>query len=280
MQTSFKDKKPTLYIVSTPIGNLEDITHRAINTLNNVEVIFAEDTRVSKRLLNHYNIKTGLTSYYEERKYEKLDLVLNYLNDGFDIALISDAGTPGISDPGYELINTVIDNGYYVVSIPGPSASIAALTTSGLAMQPHLFIGFLPRKQSEIIYELKKYETLEATLIIYESPNRVLKTLNYLYEVYGDRKVVLARELTKLYETITRTTLSKAIDLEINEKGEYVILVDGYIKEKINNPNITEYVIKYIEEGYTEKAAMKAASVELGISRREVYQKYKIDEQL
>jgi len=277
MQISFKEKRPTLYIVATPIGNLEDITLRALNTLKAVAVVFAEDTRVSAGLLNYYNIDTKLISYYEERKYEKIDLVMSYLNEGLDIALVSDAGTPGISDPGFELINAVIEAGYYVVSIPGAVASIAALTTSGLLMQPHLFVGFLPRKQSEIISELKKYEKLAATLIFYESPNRVKKTLNYLYEVYGDRRVVLARELTKLYETITRSTLAELKDADINIKGEYVILVEGFVKPEIINPNIIEYVDKYIEKGYTEKAAMKAAALELNISKKLVYQKYKIE---
>lgn len=277
MQVSFREKKPTLYIVSTPIGNLEDITLRALNILKEVTVVFAEDTRKSKLLFNHYNINTKLLSYYEERKYEKIDDVLKYLNEGLDIALISDAGTPGISDPGFELINKVIENGYYVVSIPGATASIAALTTSGLLMQPHLFIGFLPRKQSEINAVLNKYLTLEATLIFYESPHRVAKTLEYLYQVYGNRKVVLARELTKMFETIIRTDLKQARDLEINIKGEYVILVEGYIKDSIENPNIVEFVNKYINQGYTEKEAMKKASIELNISRREVYSEYKIN---
>lgn len=277
MQISFKNKKPTLYIVSTPIGNLEDITFRAIKILNEVEVVFAEDTRVSKKLFNYYNINTKLISYYEERKYEKIENVLDYLKQGKDVALISDAGTPGISDPGFELINKVIESGYYVVSIPGVSAAITALTTSGLLMQPHLFVGFLPRKQNEIKQVLLNMSEIEATLIFYESPNRVNKTLEHLFSVLGDRKVVLARELTKLYESINRTTLGLAVLEEQINKGEYVILVEGYQKVEIINPDIKEYVSKYIKLGNNEKEAMRLAAKELNISRREVYQKYKID---
>lgn len=277
MQISFKEKKPTLYIVSTPIGNLEDITFRAINILNSVKVIFAEDTRNSAKLMRNYNIKTNLISYYEERKYEKIDIVLSYLNDGHDVALISDAGTPGISDPGFELINKIIENNFYVVSIPGVTASITALTSSGLSMQPHLFIGFLPRKQNEINYIINQYKELKATLIFYESPHRISKTLNYLYEVLGNRQVVLARELTKMFETFDRTTLKDAINKEHNSKGEYVILVEGFTSNEIINPNIKDYVLKYLTLGHSEKEAMKLAAIELNITRREVYQKYKIE---
>lgn len=277
MQISFKNKKPTLYIVSTPIGNLEDITYRAINILKEVKVIFAEDTRNSAKLMRRYDIETNLISYYEERKYEKIDLVLNYLNEGLDVALISDAGTPGISDPGFELINKVIENNFYVVSIPGVTASISALTSSGLPMQPHLFIGFLPRKANEIKSVLNQYKELKATLIFYESPHRISNTLNYLLDVLGNRKVVLARELTKMYETFDRTTLAKAVLKEHNNKGEYVILVEGYVQLEIIDPNIKSYVLKYIELGHSEKEAMKLAAIELNITRREVYQKYKIE---
>lgn len=277
MQTSFKDKKPTLYIVSTPIGNLEDITYRAINILNEVSVVFAEDTRVSSKLFKHYGIKTNLISYYEERKYEKIDLVLDQLKAGLDVALISDAGTPGISDPGFELIEKVIENNFYVVSIPGATASIAALTSSGLKMQPHLFVGFLPRKESEIKSVLNEYRTVKATLIFYESPHRITKTLKSLLACLGNRKVVLARELTKMFETLDRTNLEEAINKEHNIKGEYVILVEGYVKEAIINPDINAYVDKYIKQGFSEKEAMRLTANELNISRRDVYQKIKVE---
>lgn len=276
IQQSFKNDKKTLYLVSTPIGNLEDITLRAINTLKSVEVIFAEDTRVSGVLLKHFDINTKLSSYHEHQKYEKIDSILNYLKEGFDVALISDAGTPGVSDPGIELIRSVIDNNFNVVSIPGPTASITALTSSGLLIQPHLFIGFLPRKTSEIKKELNKYIDLEVTLVIYESPFRIKSTLELLYEVYGNRKVVLARELTKLFETITRTTLKESLDLEINTKGEYVILIEGKIEEE-SDFSIQELYNKYINEGYVEKVVFEKISKELKISKKEVYKEIKID---
>lgn len=273
-QVSFKNDKKTLYLVSTPIGNLEDITHRAINILKTVGVVFAEDTRTSSVLFKHYDINTKMISYHEHEKYDKIDLVLNYLNSGEDVALISDAGTPGISDPGFELVDKVVDNGFNVVSIPGATASITALTSSGLLMQPHLFIGFLPRKTNEIKSELNKYINLKATLIIYESPFRVKNTLKMLYECYGNRRVVLARELTKLFETITRTTLLDSLDLEINTKGEYVILVEGYKEEKVNL-SIEELYEKYNNEGYKEKVIFEKIAKDLNISKRDVYQKLK-----
>jgi len=275
-QVSFKNSKKTLYLVSTPIGNLEDITYRAINTLNSVSIVFAEDTRTSSILFKHYNINTKMISYHEHEKYDKIDLVLNYLKNGEDVALISDAGTPGISDPGFELVLKVIEQGFNVVSIPGATASITALTSSGLLMQPHLFVGFLPRKTNEIKFELNKYINLKATLIIYESPFRVKNTLKLLHEVYGNRRVVLARELTKLFETITRTTLLESLDLEINTKGEYVILVEGYIEEEIKL-SIEELYEKYDNEGYKEKVIFEKIAKDLNISKKDVYQKIKID---
>lgn len=278
MQLSYKNEKPTLFIVSTPIGNLEDITYRAVNTLKSVSVIFAEDTRVSGILLKHYGIEAKLASYHEHQKYEKIDDVLKYLNEGVNVALISDAGTPGISDPGVELVQAIIDNGFNVVSIPGVTASVTALTSSGLLMQPHLFIGFLPRKDNEIKGVLTKYQKLEATLIFYESPFRVKNTLETLYEVYGNRKVVLARELTKIFETIIRTNLKDALDLEINTKGEYVILVEGFNGEEIKY-SIEELYEKYSKEGYIEKVIFEKIAKELNISKKEVYRKIKIEQE-
>ncbi|HKL95527.1 MAG TPA: 16S rRNA (cytidine(1402)-2'-O)-methyltransferase [Haploplasma sp.] len=277
MQVSFKDKKPTLYLVATPIGNLDDITFRAIETLKNVEVIFAEDTRTSGILMKHFNISTKLSSYHDHQKYDKIDDVINYLKSGFDVALISDAGTPGISDPGYELIEAVISNGFYVVSIPGAVASITALVSSGLQIQPHSFIGFLPRKNSEINTFLNKYKELDQTLIFYESPFRVSKTLSIMYEVFGDRKVVISKELTKIYETIIRTTLKEAVTLDINTKGEYIIMVEGFDHSNVELPSIMELYDKYLKTNMNEKDILKQIALDLNISKKEVYQKVKID---
>lgn len=276
MQESFKNNKSTLYLVSTPIGNLDDMTIRAVDTLKKVDLILAEDTRVSGILLKHFNINNKLESYHDHNRFEKIADVLKLLEEGKNIALISDAGTPGISDPGYELINGVIKAGFNVCSIPGATASIAALTSSGLLMQPHLFVGFLPRKTNEIKAELNKYLKLKATLIFYESPFRVKNTLKVLYEVYGNREVVLARELTKMFETITRTNLSDAQNLDINTKGEYVILVSGY-KESEVSLSIEELYQKYFDEGYREKVIFDKIASDLKISKRDVYQKIKIE---
>ncbi|WP_026392062.1 16S rRNA (cytidine(1402)-2'-O)-methyltransferase [Haploplasma modicum] len=274
MQESFRNDKKTLYLVSTPIGNLKDITYRAVEVLSNVEVIFAEDTRTSMRLLSHYNIKTKMKSYHEHNKLEKENDVLWYLENGFDVALISDAGTPGISDPGFEIANKVIEKGFNVSSIPGATASMTALVSSGLKMQPNLFLGFLPRKESEITLFLNKYLTVDATLIFYESPFRIDKTINYLFEILGDRRVVIARELTKIYETFIRTTLKEAIKIEFINKGEYVILVEGFIQEE-SNLSVIDLFVKYQKLGLDDMTNMKLIAKELGISKREVYDKIK-----
>jgi 16S rRNA (cytidine1402-2'-O)-methyltransferase len=274
MQESFRNDKKTLYLVSTPIGNLKDITYRAVEILSNVEVIFAEDTRTSMRLLSHYNIKTKMKSYHEHNKLEKENDVLWYLENGFDVALISDAGTPGISDPGFEIANKVIEKGFNVSSIPGATASMTALVSSGLKMQPNLFLGFLPRKESEITLFLNKYLTVDATLIFYESPFRIDKTINYLFEILGDRRVVIARELTKIYETFIRTTLKEAIKMEFINKGEYVILVEGFIQEE-SNLSVIDLFVKYQKLGLDDMTNMKLIAKELGISKREVYDKIK-----
>lgn len=277
MQVSFKEKKPTLFLVATPIGNLEDMTFRAINTLKEVDVIFAEDTRTSGILLKHFNIDNKLQSYHDHSKYEKIDDVISYLVKGLDVALISDAGTPGISDPGFELVEAVIETGFYVVSIPGAVASITALVSSGLKMQPHTFVGFLPRKNNEIKTVLTSYAKHHSTLIFYESPFRVSKTLELMYEVFGNRKVVVSKELTKIYETIIRTTLKDSLDIEFSIKGEYIIMVDGYDDSDKEMPSIMELYNEYIEEGISEKEVLKMIATTLKISKKEVYQKVKID---
>src|SRR5690625_2429969 len=275
MQQTFKNNKNTLYLVATPIGNLEDITMRVLNIIKSSKVIFAEDTRVSSNLLNHYNIDTKLISYHEHEKYDKLDLVINYLNEG-DVSLISDAGTPLVSDPGLELVKHVLNNGFNVSSIPGPTASITALTSSNLDVIPHLFLGFLPRKKAEMKSVLNKYKYLEATLIIYESPFRVKDTLKNIYELYGNRKVTIARELTKIYETFVRTTLKDCLNLDFINKGEYVIIVEKYYPQEIKL-SIKELYEKYFNEGYREKVIFDKISKDLNVSKREIYQEIKID---
>ncbi|PKK97421.1 MAG: 16S rRNA (cytidine(1402)-2'-O)-methyltransferase [Tenericutes bacterium HGW-Tenericutes-3] len=278
MQKSFKDPKPTLYVVATPIGNLKDISYRAVEILNEVDVILAEDTRTSSVLLNHYQIKKQMMSYHEFNKDDKESQIINLLSEGKNLALISDAGTPGINDPGYEIIKKVIESGYYVVSIPGASALLAAIVTSGLIIQPFTFLGFLPRKQVEMKKILTSYIHRKETLVIYESPLRVSKTIQTIYQILGERNVSLARELTKAFETIIRTTLSQAILMEHNPKGEYVIIIEGDTQKQTDfNETIVDHVSRLVKQGETEKDAMKIVALERSIPKSEVYQAYKID---
>jgi len=280
MQKSFKEEKPILYIVSTPIGNLKDITFRAIDILNGVDAILCEDTRTSGVLLNHYQIKKPLISYHEFNKLDQENRILNLLIEGKNLALISDAGTPGISDPGFEIIQKVIEKGYFVVSIPGPSAILAALVSSGLIIQPFTFLGFLPRKQSEMKDLLKGYVKRKETLVVYESPMRVAKTLEVLFQVLGNRKIALSRELTKTFETIIRTTLEDSLAMEHNTKGEYVIIIEGdHVIQTEFDETIENHVKRYMLQGNTEKDSMKLVAKDRNISKSEVYAAIKINKQ-
>lgn len=277
IQRSFQDEKPTLYVVSTPIGNLKDITYRAIEVLNQVDVILCEDTRTSKTLLNTYDIHKPLISFHDHNKIDKSADIISLLEEGKNLAIISDAGTPGINDPGYELISEVIEKGYHVVSIPGASAILAALVVSGCLIQPFTFIGFLPRKQSHKKEVIESYITRTETLVIYESPLRVKKTLEDLYQVLGDRKLVLARELTKMFETITRTTLKESLSLDIDTRGEYVLIVDGSKESYDDSLSIKDHVLQVLKEGYEEKEAMKLVAKKRRITKSDVYKAYKIN---
>lgn len=273
MQKSFKDEKPTLYIVSTPIGNLKDITYRAIEILNFVDFILAEDTRTSGVLLNHYHIKKPMLSYHEFNKDDQQSRILNLLAEGKNLALISDAGTPGISDPGYEIIKDVIQANYHVVAIPGPSAILAALVTSGLIIQPFTYIGFLSRKKSQAKEMINSYQNRRETLVIYESPNRIQSTLELLHGCIGNRRISIARELTKTFETIIRTTLEEACQMEHNPKGEYVIIVEGnHQKETFEDESIEDHYKRYVDMGYQEKDAIKAVAKDRELPKNDVYQ--------
>ncbi len=278
MQKSFQTDNPKLYLVSTPIGNLSDMTYRAIETLKSVDIIFAEDTRNSRILLNHYQINKPLLSYHEFNKIEQVKPILDALSDQKNVALISDAGTPGISDPGYEIVVKAIEAGFDVVAIPGASAILAGLVSSGLIMQPFTFIGFLPRKKGDLIHKLKHYQAYGETLIIYESPLRVKKTVEAIHDIFGNRKVVFARELTKKFETITRTNLKDASVMTFDERGEYVILIEGFVKEVDLERSIESHVDAYIEKGYTEKDAMKAVAKDRKMTKSDVYRIYKTNQ--
>lgn len=228
-QNSSETTSGTLYLVSTPIGNLEDITLRALRVLKEVDLIAAEDTRRTKKLLNHYQIKTPLTSYFEHSSFKKTQSLLSQLKKGTDIALVSEAGTPSISDPGFKLTKRAIENRLKVVPIPGASASIAALSASGLPTNSFIFEGFIPRKPGKRRNFFLSLKDQEKTLIFYESPRRLITTLKDLLAVLGDRQIVIARELTKIFEEMIRGRTSEVIELLEDKtiKGEITILVSG-----------------------------------------------------
>ena len=223
-----------LFVVSTPIGNLGDVTHRAIETLDKVSLIAAEDTRRTKILLNRYEIKTPLSSYNSFNKIKKARDFIEQLEKGNDLALVSDAGTPGISDPHYHLVNAAIERGVSIYSIPGPSALLAALTVSGLPMDRFIFEGFLPRKKGRTTM-LENLANEKRTIVIFESANRIEKPLQDLYRFFGDRKVAITRELTKMYEEVIRGNLEELSTLTQNWKGEITVVIAGADKKKRKN---------------------------------------------
>ena len=269
-------KAGTLYIVSTPIGNLEDITLRALNILRDVQIIAAEDTRHTQKLLQHYHISTAQTSYHDHNKEEKAEILISRLKEGRDIALVSDAGTPGISDPGYYLINRAIGEGIKVTPIPGPTASIAALSISGLPTDAFVFEGFLPSKKTARQKKLRELSGEKRTLILFEAPHRLASTLKDIAEVLGDRKIVLTRELTKVFEEVIRGRVSEVIAKVEGRrlKGEMTLLLEGVQGEAAAGevPDLHEYLKVLIEEkGLSLKDAVSRASKDLDIPRNRVY---------
>ncbi|MFC1909527.1 16S rRNA (cytidine(1402)-2'-O)-methyltransferase [Chloroflexota bacterium] len=263
---------PALYIVATPIGNLEDISLRALRTLREVGLIAAEDTRKTKRLLAHYEIKTPMTSYYEHNKLTKLDYILDCLDDS-DVALVSEAGTPGISDPGYELIVEVNRRGIPVIPIPGPSAIITALTISGLPTDRFTYFGFLPRKATARQRVLESVINERATVIVLESPHRLRAALDDILAILGDRNVAVCRELTKFHEEVFRGTVRQAVEHFTQPRGEFTIVIEGN-KEK-NTPQLTEDIEKQLHDMYlsgaTAKEAIAVLAGETGLSKKELY---------
>lgn len=275
----------TLYLCATPIGNLEDITFRVLRTLKEVDLIAAEDTRHSIKLLNHFDIKTPMTSYHEYNKVEKARYLVGKLEEGVNIALITDAGTPAISDPGEELVRQCCEAGITVTSLPGPAACITALTISGLSTRRFCFEAFLPtekgdkRERARILEELKE-ET--RTIIIYEAPHHLVRTLEDLYDALGNRRISICRELTKKYETAFRTTIGEALaQYETEEpKGECVLVIEGKSVEELRREQIRaweemtvqEHWQYYLDQGQDKKEAMKSVAKDRGIPKREVYQ--------
>ncbi len=270
-----------LYLCATPIGNLEDITLRVLRTLKEVDLIAAEDTRHSIKLLNHFEITTPMTSYHEFNKIDKGHFLVNKLLEGVNIALITDAGTPGISDPGEELVKLAYEAGISVTSLPGPAACVTALTLSGLSTRRFAFEAFLPTDKKEKQNILMELKTETRTTILYEAPHRLKKTLKELYEELGNRKISVVKEITKKYETVLCTNLQEAIVYyEANEpKGEFVLVLEGADKEALvleeqsnwNKLSLNEHMTIYLNKGMDKKEAMKAVANDRGVSKRDIY---------
>ena len=272
-----------IYLVATPIGNLSDMSVRAIGTLKNVDIIACEDTRNTIRLLNHFDIKAPLTSYHEYNKIDKAYELCEKVKAGKDIAFVSDAGMPAISDPGYELVDIAYKEGLCVTVIPGASAVVSALAISGISSRRFSFEGFLPSDKNEKKQIFTELSEESRTIILYEAPHRLLKTLKEIFEYLGDRRVSIVRELTKLHEEVLRGNLSNIIaDYELGRvavRGEYVLVIEGKsLLEKRNERqksfeeiSIKEHFDRYISEGLDKKEAMKAVAKDRGIQKREVY---------
>lgn len=269
----------TLYLVATPIGNLADITHRALQILNDVDLIACEDTRHTHKLLSHYNITTKTISYHEHNEQQRATDLIERLKQGINIAVVSDAGTPSISDPGFRLVRAAIENEIQIVPVPGPSALITALIAAGLPTDEFFFAGFLPSRVSARRARLKELQGVPGTLIFYESPHRLAETLKDAYEILGEREAVVARELTKLHEEIRRGLLSQLTadysDQKNDIRGEIVVLIDrnvigGAVAETVS---VSALVDRFEQEGLDHRAALKKAARELGLSRAEAYRR-------
>ncbi len=273
IQNSYNDT-PTLYLIPTPIGNLEDITYRAVKVLEEVDVIFSEDTRVTLNLLNNFGIKNKLISLHEHNEDVVKIQVLEYLKNGSSVGLVTDRGTPIISDPGYKTVKYVSDNGYNVVALPGATAFACALVTSGISPQPFLFYGFLNSKDSKKREELELLKENEYTMVFYEAPHRIIKTLNMMLEVFGNREISISREITKKFESIYRGKLEDVIKI-VPEKGEFVIVVEGNKLSNIDfNLSIKEAVDLYIKNGFDVMTSIKKVAKDRKISKNEIYKEY------
>ena len=271
-----------LYLCATPIGNLEDMTYRCVRILKEVDLIAAEDTRNSIKLLNHFEIDTPMTSYHEFNKIEKAHTLLAALKDGKNIAVITDAGTPGISDPGEELVAMCYEEDIEVNAVPGAAACITAVTSSGQACRRFSFEAFFPKDKKERARVLAEMQQETRTMIVYEAPHHLRATLQELYQALGDRSITLCRELTKRYEEKKKMTLAQAVDYyrENDPRGEYVLVIAGKSKEEVmqeeqsrwEDLSIEEHMQIYLDQDYSKKDAMKAVAKDRGVSKRDIYQ--------
>ena len=270
------DGSPVLYLVPTPIGNMEDMTFRAINILKEVGVIFSEDTRVTKNLLNFFEINNKLIALHDHNEDIVKENVLKYLNDGKSVAIVTDRGTPIISDPGYKTVKYISDKGFRVVGLPGACAFVPALIMSGIEPQPFTFYGFLDSKSEKKRKELEKLKFIENAIIFYEAPHRILKTMEMILEIFGDREVSLSREISKRYESVYRGNISSLLPTLEEIKGEFVVVVSGF-KDNIGDDfdlTIVEQVDFYINNGMKTMDAIKTVAKERGLKKNDVYAEY------
>ncbi len=275
MRQKSYDNSPTLYIVPTPIGNMEDITYRALNILKEVDVVFAEDTRVTNQLLNYFNIKKPLISSHLYNENSNCNREIEYLKEGKNVAVVSDRGTPVISDPGYILVKEAIKKGYNVVCLPGATAVIPAVVMSGLGEGPFTFYGFLNSKETKRKKELEELKESPFTIVFYEAPHRITKTLNNIKSIFGNRKGAIAREISKRYEEVIRGTVEELIKSADNLKGEIVLIIEGNKEEKdFSNLSIIDHINIYLKEGKGSKEAIKLVAKDRNIPKSEVYNEY------
>ena len=280
IQRSFKDASSygKLYLVATPIGNLQDASTRMLETLEEVDYIAAEDTRNTGRLLDYFDISTKLISFHDHNSRARIPEIIALLKEGYDLAQVSDAGLPCISDPGHDLVKAAIAENIIVVSVPGPSAGISALIASGLAPQPHIFFGFLPRKKGQQKEFFESKQTYPETQIFYESPHRVKSTLEHMLDVYEDRQVVLVRELTKIYEEYQRGLISELLEAIGDEplKGECLLIVDGASEEKAekSEEELLAEIDFLIETGSQKSKAIKEVAKKYGLNKSDLYSTY------
>ncbi len=269
-----------LYIVATPIGNLDDITYRAVKVLNDVDIIAAEDTRHTLKLLNHLNISKPLISYYKETEKIKAKSIINKIKEGKNIAVVSDAGTPGISDPGEEVIKEAINEGISIVPIPGACAAINSLICSGLCTKQFLFVGFLSAKKKEKREKLEGLKNFTNTMIFYEAPHKIEDTLTCMLEIFGDRRISIGREISKIHEEFIRGRISEILD-KLETRGEMVIVVEGtnksdeeLEKENRNEMSLEEHYDFYLKKGFDKKEIIKKIAKDRGLTKNDIYQKF------
>ena len=272
------DNSPSLYLIPTPVGNMDDITLRTIEVIKMVDFLLCEDTRVTSELLHRLNIKKKLVHSDDHNENSLKEMVLDNLKNGLNIGLVTDRGTPIISDPGYKIVEYIVKNGYNVISLPGPTAFVPALTMSGINPSPFIFYGFLNSKSTKRKKELELLKKLPYTIIFYEAPHRISDMLTSLLEVFGNRRIALCREISKKYEEAIRGTIQEVIDVVDTLKGEMVVVVEGNLEqEDFSTMTILEHIKLYLDDGLSEKEAIKKVAVERNIPKSVVYKEYHIN---